>query len=553
LRVHIRAELTAGGFFQQTLGKVRTVSQNLLYQCDKSTLRASTKSLSLFAWPAQSRLSTPNFGLPAWLISRQSRLSTMSDAHTNSLAAETIRESSLYNKDLAPVSRDRRTWRTYNYAALWISMSVNIPTYMLASGMIAGGMNWKQALFTVFLGNVLVLIPMLLNAHAGAEYGIPFPVFARASFGVLGANVPAILRALVACGWFGIQTWIGGEAINAMVVALAPAWAHVTYGAALCFLFFWLLNVVVILRGIETIRFLQGISAPFLLLIGLALLLWARAKAGGLGPMLATPSKFQSFGEFFRFFVPSLTGVVGFWATVSLNIPDFTRYAHSQRDQVVGQALGLPATMTFYSFIGIAVTSATLIIFGQALWDPVAVLSRLGNPVAVVLAMLALLMATLNVNVAANVVSPANDFSNLSPRRISFRTGGLITCAMGILMQPWKLMANYGSYIFGWLVGYSGFLGPIAGVLICDYFIIRKKILLVENLYQRGGLYEYQRGFNWPAIAALAAGAGVAFVGLVVPQLRVLYNYAWFVGFTVSFFAYFALMSSAHPVAQTAA
>jgi NCS1 family nucleobase:cation symporter-1 len=476
----------------------------------------------------------------------------MTQAYSASLPAETIRDSTLYNKDLAPISTDRRTWRTYNYAALWISMSVNIPTYMLASGMIAGGMNWKQALFTVFLGNVLVLIPMLLNAHAGARYGIPFPVFARASFGVLGANVPAILRALVACGWFGIQTWIGGEAINAMIVALVPAWAHFAYGAALCFGFFWLLNVLVILRGIETIRFLQGISAPFLLLIGLALLLWARSKAGGFGPMLSTPSKFQNFGEFFRFFVPALTGVVGFWATVSLNIPDFTRYARSQHDQVLGQALGLPATMTFYSFIGIAVTSATLIIFGQALWDPVAVLSRLGNPFAVVLAMLALLMATLNVNVAANVVSPANDFSNLSPRRISFRTGGLITCFMGIAMQPWKLMANYGSYILGWLVGYSGFLGPIAGVLICDYFIVRKKLLVVADLYQRNGLYEYQRGVNWQAVAALAAGAGVAFVGLVVPSLRVLYNYAWFVGFFVSFFAYFAMMHTAQPITQAA-
>jgi nucleobase:cation symporter-1, NCS1 family len=312
------------------------------------------------------------------------------------------------------------------------------------------------------------------------------------------------------------------------------------------------LNVLVILRGIETIRFLQGISAPFLLLIGLALLLWARNKAGGFGPMLATPSKFQSFGEFFRFFIPSLTGVVGFWATVSLNIPDFTRYARSQRDQIVGQALGLPATMTFYSFIGIAVTSATMIIFGQALWDPVAVLARLGSPWAVVLAMIALLMATLNVNVAANVVSPANDFSNLSPRRISFRTGGLITCAMGIVMQPWKLMADYGSYIFGWLVGYSGFLGPIAAVLICDYFVLRKKFLVVEDLYQRGGQYEYSRGFNWSAVAALAAGAGVAFVGLVVPPLRVLYNYAWFVGFLVSFLAYFALMNRVEPVTQPA-
>src|ERR1700724_1794059 len=453
----------------------------------------------------------------------------MPDTDTASLAAETISESSLYNKDLAPVAPARRTWRTYNYAALWISMSVNIPTYMLASGMIAGGMNWKQALFTVFLGNVLVLVPMLLNAHAGAQYGIPFPVFARASFGVLGANVPAILRALVACGWFGIQTWIWGEAINAMIVALVPSWEHFNYGSALCFLLFWLLNVLVILRGIETIRFLQGVSAPFLLLIGLALLLWARSKAGGFGPMLATPSKFQNFSEFFRFFIPSLTGGVGFWATVSLNIPDFTRYARSQRAQIIGQALGLPATMTFYSFIGIAVTSATLIIFGQALWDPVAVLSRLGNPFAVVIAMLALLMATLNVNVAANVVSPANDFSNLSPRRISFRTGGLITCLVGILMQPWKLMANYGSYIFGWLVGYSGFLGPIAGVLICDYFILRKKYLAPQDLYLRGGQYEYSGGFHWQAIAALAAGAVVAFVGLFVGQLRVLYNYAWFV------------------------
>jgi nucleobase:cation symporter-1, NCS1 family len=476
----------------------------------------------------------------------------MNDAQAGMLAAETIRSSSLYNEDLAPVPPERRTWGTYNYAALWISMSVNIPTYLLASGMIAGGMSWKQALFTVFLGNVLVLIPMLLNAHAGTRYGIPFPVFARASFGVLGANVPAILRALVACGWFGIQTWIGGQAINAMLIALAPGWQRFSFGPAVCFGFFWLLNVFVILRGIDTIRFLQGVSAPFLLLIGLVLLLWARGKAGGFGPMLATPSKFHSFAEFFRFFIPSLTGVVGFWATVSLNIPDFTRYARSQRDQMLGQALGLPATMTFYSFIGIAVTSATLIIFRQALWNPVDVLLRLGNPLAVVIAMIALLMATLNVNVAANVVSPANDFSNLSPRRISFRTGGLITCVMGIAMQPWKLMANYGSYIFGWLVGYSGFLGPIAGVLICDYFVIRDKNLSTQDLYQRGGLYEYSRGVNWQAIVALGAGAGVAFVGLFVSALRVLYNYAWFVGFAVSFFAYLILMSKVEPVAEGA-
>ena len=268
--------------------------------------------------------------------------------------------------------------------------------------------------------------------------------------------------------------------------------------------------------------------------------------------MLAAPSKFRTFGEFFRFFIPSLTGVVGFWATVALNIPDFTRYARSQRAQMVGQALGLPTTMTFYSFLGIAVTSATVALFGAAEWDPVKVLSHLGNPLAVVVAMIALLMATLNVNVAANVVSPANDFSNLAPRRISFRAGGLITCALGLAMMPWKVMASYGNYVFGWLVGYSGFLGPIAGVLICDYFLLRKKIILVEDLYQRGGFYEFSSGVNWNAMGALAAGAGVAFVGLVFPPLRVLYNYAWFVGFAVSFVAYYALMSARQPAAEAA-
>jgi nucleobase:cation symporter-1, NCS1 family len=459
------------------------------------------------------------------------------------LDAETIRGSSLYNEDLAPIPASRRSWGTYNYAALWIAMSVNIPTYLLASGMIAGGMSWKQAIFTVFLGNVLVLAPMLLNAHAGAKYGIPFPVFARASFGVTGANVPAVLRALVACGWFGINTWIGGEAINAMAVALVPAWKDFAYGVWICFGMFWLLHVVVIVMGIRTIQFLQGVTAPFLLTIGLVLLGWAMVKAGGFGPMLAAPSKFQTFGQFFKFFVPSLTGVVGFWATVALNIPDFTRYARSQRAQVLGQVLGLPTTMTLYSFIGVAVTSATVIIFGQTIWDPVQVLARLGNPIAVVVAMMGLLLATLNVNVAANLVSPSNDFSNLSPRLISFRTGGLIACVVGVVVfQPWKLLANFSNYIFNWLVGYSGFLGPIAGVMICDYFVVRKKIILVEDLYQRRGFYEFSGGINWRAMAALVAGAGVAFVGLIVPALRSLYDYAWFVGFAASFVVYWAMM-----------
>jgi NCS1 family nucleobase:cation symporter-1 len=321
----------------------------------------------------------------------------------NALPAPT-QSSWLWNEDLAPIPLEKRTWGTYNYAALWVAMSVNIPTYMLASGLIAGGMNWKQAIVTVFLGNLVVLVPMLLIAHAGARYGIPFPVFARSSVGVLGANVPAVLRALVACGWFGIQAWIGGAAINALLMALHPGWDHPYF----CFFLFWLLNLIVILRGIAAIRFLQGVTAPLLLVLGVAMLAWAYKHAGGFGPMLAAPSKFHSNAEFLAFFVPSLTGVVAFWATVALNIPDFTRYAKSQRDQILGQALGLPLTMTFYSFIGIAVTSATVIVFGEAIWNPVVVLSRLGSPIAVVVAMVALTLATLNVNVAANVVRAAS-------------------------------------------------------------------------------------------------------------------------------------------------
>ena len=448
----------------------------------------------------------------------------------------------LYNEDLAPIPLERRTWSTYNYASLWVAMSVCIPTYMLASGLIAGGMSWKQAIGTILLGNLIVLIPMILNAHAGTKYGIPFPVFVRASFGVRGANVPAVLRAIVACGWFGIQSWIGGQAIYSMLQVLWPAAANRAGIGWVCFLSFWLLNMVVVWRGIETIKFLEGIGAPFMLGVGLLLLWWITRKAGGLGPVLSAPSKFPTTGEFLRFFIPSLTGMVGFWATVALNIPDFTRYAKSQRAQMLGQALGLPAAMTLYSFIGVAVTSASVVLFGTAIWDPVALLGRFNEPLIAFIALVALLIATLNTNVAANVVSPSNDFSNLNPRRISFRTGGLITGVAGLVMMPWKLLSDYNSYIFGWLVGYSGLLGPIAGIMIADYFLVRKRTLDVEALYRRGGAYEYRGGFNYRALCALALGIVVALCGLLYHPLRWLYDYAWFVGFFVSAGAYSGLM-----------
>ena len=352
----------------------------------------------------------------------------------------------------------------------------------------------------------------------------------------------AVLRALVACGWFGIQSWIGGEAINTLLGTVWPAWRNNPNGTAICFMIFWAINLAVILKGIEYIRFLQGISAPILLGVGLLLLGWAWKSAGGFGPMLSTPSQFRSTSDFLKFLIPALNGAVGFWSTVSLNIPDFTRFAKDEKGQAMGQAIALPLTMTFYSFIGVAVTSATVVIYGTAIWDPVQLLSRFHSPVAVVISLFAILLATLNVNIGANVVSPANDFSNLWPRKISFRTGGVITCAMGIALMPWKLLANHKTFIFGWLGGYAAVLGPVAGIMICDYFVIRRKQLVTDDLYLRGGQYEYSRGFNWRAIAALAIGSTVALIGLVVPPVRFLYDYSWFVGFVVAFGTYYVVM-----------
>jgi len=476
---------------------------------------------------------------------------------------EDVSGSAFYSRDMAPTTRAQRTWGTKDIAALWISMSACIPTYMLASSLIAEGMNWWQAVLTVFLGNAIVLVPMVLNAHAGTKYGIPFPVYCRASFGILGANVPALLRALVACGWFGIQTWIGGWAIYQILAIYLPGWKQllpieflgINSAQLGCFLFFWGINLFVIYRGIESIRILLNIKAPLLIFLGLALLAWAYREAGGFGPILSQPSKFApggpKEGEFLKFFFPALTAMVGFWATLSLNIPDFSRYAFSQRDQIVGQALGLPATMGLYSFIGVAVTSATIIIYGQEIWDPVVLVTRFTNPAVLVLALFALCLATLATNLAANVVSPANDFAHLWPRRISFRTGGLITGVIGILIQPWKLVADPSGYIFTWLIAYSSLLGAVGGILIADYFVIRRTRLDLAGLYVKEGPYWYLAGFNPIALLALAAGiapcvpgflATVAPTVVQVPDIWAeIYHQAWFVSFGVSFAIYAAL------------
>ncbi|HZU22011.1 MAG TPA: NCS1 family nucleobase:cation symporter-1 [Terriglobales bacterium] len=463
-----------------------------------------------------------------------------------------ITQSPLYNPDLAPVPAERRTWTTYNYAALWVSMAHCIPTYMLASGLIGAGMSWRQALLTILLGNTIVLVPILLNSHAGTKYGIPFPVFARASYGTIGSNVAALMRALVACGWFGIQAWIGGQALNVLFRSIWHGWPAAIPGSFgghapaewIAFLLFWGLNIVVVYRGMDLLREVENWAAPFVLIMTALLVWWAIRNAHGLGPILAQPGKFRSWREFWPVFVPSLTAMIGFWATLSLNMPDFTRFGRGQREQAIGQVVALPTTMTVFAAMGVIITSASAIIYGAPIWDPVELVGRFTEPWIVAISMFTVVVATLSVNIAANVVSPANDFANAFPRLITFRRGGLMTGIIGLLMQPWKLLADPSGYIFKWLLGYSGGLGSIAGVLIADYWLVRRRQLAVDDLYLRDGIYG---AWNAPGVIATVLGCAAAWIGLIIQPLHILYDYAWFVGFGVSFVTYAAAMQLKRP------
>jgi nucleobase:cation symporter-1, NCS1 family len=465
---------------------------------------------------------------------------------------------SLHNEDLAPVATEKRTWTLWHIAALWVGMAICVPTYTLASGHVAAGMSAWQAVFVVALANAIVLLPLMANGHPGTKYGIPFPVVVRASFGVRGANLPALLRALVACGWFGIQCWFGGLGLWATASALVPGISipDVTSGLLgvdtaplLWFLVFWLICVYFIWNGIESIKWMEALSAPLLLACGLALLGWAIVRGGGLGHVMEQPAT----KPLSQTFAIGLTSGVSFWATLALNIPDFSRYARSQRDQAIGQAIAMPTSMTLFAFIGVAATAASAIVYGAPIGDPTVLATKFDSKLIVGLAMLALALATLSTNIAANVVSPANDFANLAPAKISYRTGGMITAAIGLLMFPWLILKNFGNYIFVWLVGYGVLLGPIGAIMMIDYFIVRKTELVVDDLYRRGGRYEYTRGINWRAMAAFAAGVLPCLPGFVVAAggmdptavpaiFNQLYTWAWFVSSGVAGLAYLVLM-----------
>ncbi|HEY2206806.1 MAG TPA: NCS1 family nucleobase:cation symporter-1 [Pseudonocardia sp.] len=496
---------------------------------------------------------------------------TAPDGRVDLVDRSGLAEKGYANQELLPTTLPERKWTTYNYAALWMGMAHNIPSYLLASGLVALGMDWLQAFLTITLANLIVLVPMLLNSHAGTKYGIPFPVFARAFYGLRGANLPALLRAFIACGWFGIQTWVGGQAIFVIIGVLAgdgwtgaAAFGGQPWTMWLSFAFFWLVQMALIWRGIEGLRRFENWAAPLVTVAFLGLMIWIVTKVGGFGPIFTQPSKLGWGADFWTVFAPSLMGMIAFWATLSLNMPDFTRFGGSQRTQILGQLYGLPTTMAFISMISIVVTSGTIVLYGQAVWDPVEVASRFGNPVAVVIGLVMAVLATMSCNVAANVVSPSYDFSNALPRWLNFRTAGLLTGVIGILIQPWHLVSNPKTYIFTWLGFYGGVLASVAGVLIAGYWVIGRTRIELRDLYLPEGRYWFAGGWNWKAVVATVLGAVVAVGGAystpgsgpfpadgLIPFLKPVYDYSWVVGLIVGFAVYWALsVSAGRPAAR---
>lgn len=479
---------------------------------------------------------------------------------------EPAQSSGLWNHDLAPTTVEQRTWRWYHFAALWVGMVMCIPAYTLSGSLIESGMSAPQAVWTVFIANAIVLLPMLAIGHAGTKYGIPYAVLARASFGTEGARLPALMRAIVACGWYGIQTWFGGSMIYTLIGVMTgqPAggepigWLGINLAQLLCFIAFWAIQFWFVVHGIDSIRKLETYTAPLKIAISFVLLWWVYDKAGGFGTLWSQPSQFvpgaAKEGQFWAVFWPSLTAMVGFWATLALNIPDFTRFARSQRDQVIGQSVGLPAPMGLLAAMAVIVTSATVVLYGKALWDPVDLASRMTGA-AVLIALIVLLVDTVSVNLAANLVGPAYDFSALSPRRISYRAGGYITAAIAILMMPWKILESSHGYVFTWLIGYSALLGPIAGILMADYYLVRRTRLDVGDLYRDDGAYSYRGGWNAAAIVAFVLGVLPNIPGFlnaafpeafphVAEEFKSVYTYAWFVGLAISAIAYGLMMKS---------
>lgn len=448
-----------------------------------------------------------------------------------------VSDSDHYNHDIAPTKVKDRTWTTKNIAALWVGMAICVPTYTLGGVLTAYfGLSVTEALITILVANVILLLPLTLNAYAGTKYGIPFPVLLRSSFGVLGSNIPCLIRAMVACGWFGIQTLFGGIAIHILFSNILPGWESLGgTGEVIGFFMFLVMNLYIVIKGSESIKILETMSAPLLLAVSIGLMMWATPQIS-FTELLAVPANRPEDASFWGYFFGGLTAMVGFWATLSLNIPDFSRYAKSQKDQVVGQIIGLPLTMFFFAALGVVLTAASTTLVGETISDPINLIGKIDSPVWVVLAMIMIVIATLSTNTAANIVSPTNDFQNIAPKKINQTRGALLTGLIGILLMSWELLKKMGmiesdlsveAMYSGWLLGYSSLLGPIAGIMIVDYFIIKGQQLDLAELYKTNGIYA---GFNNAGLIAFAIPVALTIFAITTGSLSWFYSYGWFTG-----------------------
>jgi NCS1 family nucleobase:cation symporter-1 len=465
-----------------------------------------------------------------------SKLRTVGE-HVELDVGDDIANSPRYNDDIAPTRASQRTWTKWNVASLWVGMAICVPTYTLGGVLTAYfGLSVSEALWTILIANVVVLIPLTLNAFPGTRYGIPCPVVLRASFGIIGSNVPSLVRALVACGWFGVQTLFGGIAIHLFLSAMFDGWAALGgTGEVLGFFIFWIANITVVIRGSESIKHLEALAAPLLLIVALGLMFWALPKIS-IDELLAIPASRPEGAPLFGYFMAGLTAMVGFWATLSLNIPDFSRYAESQRAQIVGQVIGLPLTMFLFAGLGVVLTAASVELVGESISDPINLIGKIDSPLWVTLSMAMIILATISTNTAANIVSPTNVFQNVAPKLINENRGVILTGIIGIVLMSWELLKRLGwldtdvsleSIYSNWLIGYSSLLGPIAGIMIVDYFLVKKQSYDVLALYQDNAGYP---AWNIAGFTAFLIPVALTGLALKISALSWFYTYGWFTG-----------------------
>jgi len=466
-------------------------------------------------------------------------------------------ESPRYNHDIAPTKASQRTWSRWNVASLWVGMAICVPTYTLGGVLTAYfGLSVSEALWTILIANIIVLIPLTLNAYPGTRYGIPCPVVLRASFGIIGSNVPSLIRAVVACGWFGIQTLFGGIAIHLLLSAMFDGWAELGgTGEVLGFFIFWIANLTVVIRGSESIKFLEALAAPLLLVVAAGLLFWALPRIS-LTEVLATPATRPEGEPVTKYFLSGLTAMVGFWATLSLNIPDFSRYARTQRSQIMGQIIGLPLTMLLFAGLGVVLTAASVELTGESISDPINLIGRIDSDVGVIIAMIMIIIATISTNTAANIVSPTNVFQNVAPKIINERRGVIITGIIGLALMSWELLKRLGwletdvsveSLYSGWLLGYSSLLGPIAGIMVVDYFLIKNQEYDLLALYQDNAGYP---AWNKSGFIAFLVPVALTLVAVTTGMFSWFYDYGWFTGSILGGLIYYFVASNERGVSS---